>query len=138
MGWGRFGASSCRYAWPAARPADDSAAADDGDTHGGYSTLEFTTRDRPGSWIRPAFTRKWFPDAFLATMGELFLAIEQDREATISVRDNLQTMRLVEAGYRSAAERRTVRLDEITLGDDRAVRHMQMGRFGGSGTDERA
>jgi hypothetical protein len=71
-------------------------------------------------------------------MGELFLAIEQDREATISVRDNLQTMRLVEAGYRSAAERRTVRLDEITLGDDRAVRHMQMRRFGGSGTDERA
>ncbi len=94
---------------------DGIARGDIGWTHGGYSTLEFTTRDRPDAWIRPAFTRKWFPDAFLATMGELFLAIEQDREATISGRDNLHTMRLIEAGYRSAAERRTVRLDEITL-----------------------
>jgi predicted dehydrogenase len=80
---------------------------------GGYSTLEYTTRQRPDSWIRPAFTRKWFPDAFVATMGELFRAIETDSEPSISGSDNLVTLRLVEAGYRSAAERRTVRLDEI-------------------------
>ena len=96
---------------------DGIARGDIGWPSGGFSTLEFSTRDRPDSWIRPAFTRKWFPDAFLATMGELFLAIEQDREATISGRDNLKTMRLIEAGYRSAAERRTVRLDETILGD---------------------
>ena len=82
---------------------------------GGFSTLEYTTRDRPDAWIKPAFTRKWFPDAFVATMGELFLAIEEDREASICGKDNLHTLRLVEAGYRSAAERRTVRLDEVRL-----------------------
>jgi len=94
---------------------DAIARGDIGWPSGGFSTLEFTTRERPDAWIRPAFTRKWFPDAFLATMGELFLAIEHDREASISGRDNLKTMRLVEAGYLSAAERRTVRLDEIAL-----------------------
>ena len=39
-------------------------------------------------------------------MGELFLAIEEDREASISGTDNLHTLRLIEAGYPSAAERR--------------------------------
>ncbi len=82
-------------------------------TDQGYSTLEYTTRQAPDAWIAPAFTRKWFPDAFLATMNELFCAIEADREPTISGHDNLRTLRLVEAGYRSALERRTVRLDEI-------------------------
>ncbi len=48
-------------------------------------------------------------------MGELLLAIDEDREPSISGRDNLATLRLIEAGYRSAAERRTVRLDEISL-----------------------
>ncbi len=82
---------------------------------GDFSTLEFTTADRPDTWIKPAFTRKWFPEAFGATMGELFLAVEEGREPSISGRDNLETLRLVEAGYLSAAERRTVRLDEISL-----------------------
>jgi predicted dehydrogenase len=82
-------------------------------TDGGFSTLEFTTRERPDSWTRPAFTRKWFPDAFVATMGELFRAIESGGQASISGRDNLGTLRLIEAGYTSAAERRAVRLDEI-------------------------
>ncbi len=82
---------------------------------GDFSTLEFTTADRPDTWIKPAFTRKWFPDAFGATMGELFLAIEEDREPSISGRDNLHTLRLVEAGYLSAAERRTVRIEEVAL-----------------------
>ena len=79
----------------------------------GYSTLEYTTRDRPDSWLRPAFSRKWFPDAFVGTMGELFRAIETGDEPSISGRDNLDTLRLVEAAYRSAAERRAVRLDEV-------------------------
>ena len=82
-------------------------------TDQGFSTLEYTSAQVPDAWIRPAFSRKWFPDAFAATMGELLLAIEQDREPSISGRDNLSTLRLIEAGYRSAAERRTVRLDEI-------------------------
>ena len=84
-------------------------------TDQGFSTLEYTTREAPDAWISPAFTRKWFPDAFLATMNELFCAIEDGREASISGRDNLRTLRLVEAGYRSAAERRTVLLEEVSL-----------------------
>ena len=69
---------------------DGIARGDIGWPTGGFSTLEFTTRDRPDTWLRPAFSRKWFPDAFLATMGELFLAIEEDREPSISGRDNLR------------------------------------------------
>ncbi len=80
---------------------------------GDFSTLEYTTRDRPDAWSRPAFTRRWFPDAFVGTMGELFRAIETDTDPSISGSDNLGTLRLVEAGYLSAAERRTVRLTEI-------------------------
>lgn len=84
-------------------------------TDQGFSTLEYTTRAAPDTWVSPAFTRKWFPDAFLATMNELFCAIADDREPSIGGRDNLRTLRLIEAGYRSAAERRTVRLDELPL-----------------------
>jgi predicted dehydrogenase len=83
--------------------------------HGDFSTLEYTTRERPDSWSRPAFTRKWFPDAFVGTMGELFRAIETDSEPSISGRDNLRTLRLIEAGYRSAAEQRAVPMTEFPL-----------------------
>ena len=50
-------------------------------------------------------------------MGELFRAIETGDEPSISGRDNLDTLRLVEAAYRSATERRAVRLDEIDYED---------------------
>ncbi len=94
---------------------DAIARGDIGWPTGGYSTLEFTTSDRPDTWIRPAFTRKWFPDAFVGTMGELFRAIETGDEPSISGRDNLLTLRLVEAAYRSAAERRTICIEEVQL-----------------------
>jgi predicted dehydrogenase len=92
---------------------DAIARGDIGWPTGGFSTLEYTTRDRPDTWIRPAFSRKWFPDAFAGTMGELFRSIETGREPSISGRDNLHTLRLVEAAYRSASEGRTIRLDEV-------------------------
>ena len=80
---------------------------------GGFSTLEYTTRQAPDAWARPAFTRKWFPDAFAGTMGELFRAIAMDDDPTISGVDNLNTLRLVEAAYRSVEEKRTVALAEV-------------------------
>jgi predicted dehydrogenase len=92
---------------------DAIARGDIGWPTGGYSTLEYTTRDRADSWIRPAFSRKWFPDAFVGTMGDLFRAIETGAEPSISGEDNLVTLRLVEAAYRSAGERRAVALAEV-------------------------
>ena len=47
-------------------------------------------------------------------MAQLLVAIEQGTEPSVSGRDNLNTMALVEAGYRSAAEHRAVALTEIT------------------------
>lgn len=92
---------------------DAIARGDIGWPTGGYSTLEYTTRERADTWVRPAFSRKWFPDAFVGTMGDLFRAIETDADPSVSGEDHLRTLGLVEAAYRSAEERRTVALAEV-------------------------
>jgi predicted dehydrogenase len=63
---------------------------------------------------RPVWKESWFPDAFIGTMAQLLIALETGAEPAISGRDNLRTMALVDAGYRSAAEHRAVALSEIT------------------------
>ena len=68
----------------------------------------------------PAWTESWFPDAFVGTMAQLFIALETKTEPLISGRDNLKTMALVDAAYRSAAEHRAVALSEIESGASRA------------------
>jgi predicted dehydrogenase len=78
------------------------------------STLHFASLDQPGVVYEPRWPEVWFPDAFSGTMGDLLGALAGDRELSISGRDNLLTMALVEAGYRSIAEKRFVRVDEIT------------------------
>lgn len=78
------------------------------------STLDFTTKHRPGYWFQPRWKEVWFPDAFVGTMAQLLCALEENREPEISGRDNLQTMALVDACYRSAAEHRAVEIAEIT------------------------
>jgi len=80
---------------------------------GGFSTLRYTERATADTWHEPAFATKWFPDAFAGTMGALFNAVATDAPAPISGAENLNTLRLVEAAYRSADERRTVALQEI-------------------------
>jgi predicted dehydrogenase len=55
----------------------------------------------------------WFPDAFAGTMGQLLLALERGEAPAISGRDNLRTMALVEAAYRSVAEKRVVEMAEF-------------------------
>lgn len=77
------------------------------------STIDFTLRSEPGVWFSPRWSEAWFPDAFAGTMGELLDALATGRTPSISGRDNLRTLALVEACYRSLAERRTVRLAEI-------------------------
>ncbi|HWB07793.1 MAG TPA: Gfo/Idh/MocA family oxidoreductase [Pirellulales bacterium] len=78
------------------------------------STLDFTTLARPGYWFQPRWKEVWFPDAFVGPMAQLLCALEENREPEISGQDNLKTMALVEACYRSAAEHRAVALSEIT------------------------
>jgi predicted dehydrogenase len=79
------------------------------------STLDYTTT-RDGLWHRPRWADVWFPDAFAGPMAQLLVALERNEEPEISGRDNLGTMALVEAGYRSAKEHRAVSVAEITTG----------------------
>ncbi|MCX7397802.1 MAG: Gfo/Idh/MocA family oxidoreductase [Planctomycetales bacterium] len=77
------------------------------------STLEYSTRKDQGRWHSPKWDHVWFPDAFIGPMAELLCALEEDREPTISGRQNLPTMALVDAAYRSAEEHRAINPREI-------------------------
>ena len=79
------------------------------------STLDFTTTRRPGYWFQPRWKEVWFPDAFVGPMADLLIAMEEGREPPISGRDNLKTMALVDACYRSAKEHRAVAVSEILI-----------------------
>lgn len=76
------------------------------------SQLRYATKG-DAAFTQPTWTESWFPDAFIGTMSQLLIALETGTPPAISGRDNLKTMALVDAAYRSAAERRVVRLDEI-------------------------
>jgi predicted dehydrogenase len=78
------------------------------------STLDFTTLARPGYWFQPRWKEVWFPDAFAGPMAQLLCALEDDCQPEINGQDNLKTMALVEACYRSVAEHRAVEVSEIT------------------------
>jgi hypothetical protein len=77
------------------------------------STLDYTTTDAQGRWYTPRWKEVWFPDAFVGTMAQLLVALEKDSEPEIGGTDNLKTMALVDACYRSAREHRAVELREI-------------------------
>lgn len=82
-------------AWPERRP----------------STLDWTTT--AGGWHRPRWSEAWFPDAFVGPMAELLRDLEGTEPASCTGRDNLVTLAVVEAAYRSAHEHRAVSLTEI-------------------------
>jgi predicted dehydrogenase len=79
-----------------------------------YSTLQFTSKQLGDYWYEPVFETKWFPEAFIGTMADLFSAIETGGEPTISGADNLKTLQLVFGCYKAAEEKRAVRPSEIT------------------------
>ena len=66
-----------------------------------------------GRWVTPTWKTMWFPHAFVGVMEQLQHAVATGTAPALSVADNVRTMALVEAGYRSIAEGRTVRLSEI-------------------------
>lgn len=55
----------------------------------------------------------WIPDAFIGPMASLMEAIQTGGAPVTDAEDNLNTLRIVEAAYRSAAENRSVRPAEI-------------------------
>jgi len=77
------------------------------------STLTYTTAARPGLWITPRWPEVWFPDAFREPMTDLMNAIVSGVRPATDGADNLNTMAIVEAGYRSIRERRAVPIAEI-------------------------
>ncbi len=78
-------------------------------------TIEITSKQfGSGVKITPTLDEMWIPDAFVGTMASLMEAIQTDSEPKDnSTRDNLNTLRVVQAAYRSAAENRSVRPSEI-------------------------
>jgi predicted dehydrogenase len=80
---------------------------------GRVATLAYASRSSPQTWHEAALSTWWIPDAFAGPMASLMAAIQSNGEPITSGRDNLGTLRTVIASYRSAAEGRTVSLDEI-------------------------
>ena len=76
------------------------------------STISYATKGDSG-FHSPAWDESWFPDAFIGTMAQLLIALETGGEPAIGGRDNLKTMALVEAAYRSAGEHRAIEPSEI-------------------------
>jgi predicted dehydrogenase len=77
------------------------------------STLDFTTKQRPGYWFQPRWPEVWFPDAFVGTMAQLLCALEDGTEPEIGGRDNLETIALCEAVYHAATEHRIYTVGEF-------------------------
>lgn len=83
---------------------------------GSPSTLRYCSRKTTGGrWIEPTWSTCWFPQAFAAVMEQLQWALKSNQPPMLGVDDNLRTMALVEAGYRSMAERRAVLLAEFEV-----------------------
>jgi predicted dehydrogenase len=76
-------------------------------------TLEFMSKRNPGYWFSPRLDSVWIPDAFVGPMASLMCAIENKSEPETSGRDNLRTMQIVFAEYRSMKEKRAVHPGEI-------------------------
>ena len=83
---------------------------------GAASTLSYASaRTTGGEWVTPSWHTMWFPHAFIGVMEQLQHAVATGTPPALSVADNVKTMALVEAGYRSIDEGRTVRLSEIAI-----------------------
>jgi predicted dehydrogenase len=80
------------------------------------STLDFTTKKRPGYWLSPRWNEVWFPDAFVGTMAQLLCALEDGTEPEIGGRDNLETIALCAAVQAAAREHRVTTVREFMAG----------------------
>ncbi|MDR5806947.1 Gfo/Idh/MocA family oxidoreductase [Caballeronia sp. LZ019] len=86
--------------------------------HGAPLTLSYASqRETDGKWVTPEWRTMWFPHAFIGVMEQLQYALASETGPALTVADNVRTMALVEAAYKSAAERRTVRMSEVPVPD---------------------
>jgi predicted dehydrogenase len=82
--------------------------------NGAASTLTYASRKTTGGkWVTPTWDTMWFPHAFVGVMEQLQHAVSTGTPPALSVADNVKTVALIEAGYKSIAEGRTVKLSEI-------------------------
>ena len=83
---------------------------------GSPSTLTYASKTTTGGkWVTPTWETMWFPHAFVGVMEQLQYAVKSGEPPALSVADNVKTMALIEAGYKSIDEGRTVRLSEISI-----------------------
>ncbi|MEJ5086521.1 Gfo/Idh/MocA family protein [Brucella pseudogrignonensis] len=83
---------------------------------GSPSTLTYASKKTTdGKWVSPKWETMWFPHAFIGVMEQLQYAIQSGEPPTLSVADNVKTVALIEAGYKSIDEGRTVKLSEISI-----------------------
>jgi predicted dehydrogenase len=82
--------------------------------HGRPDTLQCrSNRVTPAVWYDIALEGLWIPDAFIGPMASLMEAIQTGGTPATAASDNLGTLQVVHAAYRSAAEHRSVRPDEL-------------------------
>ncbi|HEU0206113.1 MAG TPA: Gfo/Idh/MocA family oxidoreductase [Pseudolysinimonas sp.] len=80
--------------------------------NGRPDTLEVFSSVAPtDGWVPYPVTQRWFPDAFIGTMGSVLNAMATGSTPRSSVADNVKTIELVAALYRSMESDQVVRLD---------------------------
>jgi predicted dehydrogenase len=76
--------------------------------------IQYTSRKlRENVWMAPTLEGGWFPEAFLGPMASLMESLQTGKPPVTSGEDNLRTLQLVFAAYKSMAEKRAVRPEEI-------------------------
>ena len=80
---------------------------------GRNDTLVFTSRTQSARNFSVTLPGRWIPDAFYGPMASLMEAIQTDGEPVTSAKDNLGTLRVVQASYLSMNEARSVSPSEI-------------------------
>jgi predicted dehydrogenase len=82
---------------------------------GSPSTLRYASTATKGEWVDPKWETRWFPHAFRGVMEQLQYALESGETPELSGADNVKTMALIEAGYRSISQNRPVALAEFGI-----------------------
>ncbi|HEV3383488.1 MAG TPA: Gfo/Idh/MocA family oxidoreductase [Gemmata sp.] len=77
------------------------------------STLEFSSTMSGGKTIKPHWEEVWFPDAFVGTMAQLLVAVENGTEPEIGGRNNIETIALCAAVFTAATEHRVTTVREF-------------------------